>query len=164
MSEYHGRRRHRIGLLMILVTALSLLTASPAAAADDPEFIPAADNPCGVDILVEAEGSPRQTDRARAGYALYTITNLESGATFVQRSRGVLTETFDGSTETWQLTVQGRFWWESFPGEPGPSGVVEEPGLWISIHGVLEVTLSGDTATAFALRGSYRDICAELTN
>jgi hypothetical protein len=147
---------------MVLVTALSLLTASPAAAADDPEFIPAADSFCGFDMLLEGEGSPRQTDRARAGYALYTFTNVATGATFVQRSRGVLTSTFDGSAE--RITVQGRYWIGLFPGEPGPSGVVEEPGLLLSVHGVLEFTLDADAITAFSLDGSYVDICAKLSD
>jgi hypothetical protein len=150
---------------MALIIGLSLLTASPAAAADESEFIPADDNPCGVDILIESEDSPRQTDRARAGYAKYTITNLDTGATFVQRSRGVPTATFHPSSETWEVTIFGRYYIALYPGEPGPAGVVEEPGLWISIHGVLEFTMTTDEVVVeFSLDGSYIDVCAELTD
>jgi hypothetical protein len=159
------RKRLCRALLMILVTALSLLTASPTVAADDREFIPAADNPCGVDILLESQDSPRNTDHARAGYKNYTFTSVETGATFVQRSRGVPTFTFDASTETWEVTIFGRIWLTLFPGEPGPSGVVQEPGLWISTHGVLKYTLTNeDVLIAYSLKGSYTDICAELTD
>lgn len=48
MSEHRGSRNHRTGLLLTLVTAMSLFAASPAAAYHS-FVIPAADNGCGVD-------------------------------------------------------------------------------------------------------------------
>lgn len=42
-----------------------------------------------------------------------------------------------------------------------PTGVVEEPGLWILTYGELEYTLDGnDVAIAFSLKGTHT-ICAQ---
>ena len=148
-------------LLLTLAMGISLVVASPVSA-DHSQFIPAADNPCGVDILLEVEHRP--SDSGRAGYGDYTFTNLETGATYVQRSRGLPTETFDATTESWHITINGRVWTTLYPGEPGPSGVVQEPGLWILTNGTVEYTLDQSGAlTAFSLDGTYSDLCAELS-
>lgn len=140
-----------------------MFAASPAAATHESFFfvIPAGENPCGVDVLVDVYDG---ADRAPVGNADITFTNLETGATYVQRSRYVETWTYDASSESWDGTVKGRKWTPWFPGEPGPSGEVQEPGLWILTFGKLEYTLDGnDVATAFTLHGTYIDLCAELT-
>lgn len=156
MEDRARNRRRSAWLILTLTIGSSLLTASPVAA-NDSEIIPAADNPCGVDILLESEG-------VAMGFGNYTFTNLETDATFVQRSRGVLTETFDAATESWHIEIRGRIWTPLYPGEPGPSGVVQEPGLWIVTYGTLQYTLDNDGAlTAFSLDGTYTDVCAELT-
>jgi hypothetical protein len=163
MYEHRGRRNQRTGLLLTLVAALSLFAASPVAAADYSEIMPADENPCGVDILLEVDFLP--TDRAPIGYGDITFTNLETGATYVQRSRYLETWTFDASTESWHATTLGRKWIPLYPGEPGPSGVVQEPGLWILTYGKLEGTLTdNDVLTAFSLKGTYTDLCAELSS
>ena len=81
---------------MILVTALSLLTTSPAKAAAFSEFSPASDNPCSVDILIEADFLPN--DRSPLGYGDITFTNLETGVSYLQRSRHTDRFAFDEAT------------------------------------------------------------------
>jgi hypothetical protein len=160
MSE-HRDRRGLDHLAIVLAAGLSLFAAAPVAAADLSFFSPAAENPCGVDILVEADFLP--TDRARLGYGDITFTNLETGATFLQRSRHTDRVTYVASTQSWDVTVVGRIWTPIYPGEPGPSGIVQDPGLWIVTDGKLEYTLDqNDALTAFSLQGSYADVCVEL--
>lgn len=162
MSKHRAIRRSMTRLLLSLAIGTWLLTASPAAAADYSEIIPAVDNPCGVDILLEVNFLP--TDRAQIGYGDIKFTNLETDATFLQRSRYREYALFDASIESWEITVVGRKWTPWYPGEPGPTGVVQEPGLWIVTYGRLEYTVTTeDVATAFTLEGTYTDVCAQLT-
>lgn len=73
--------------------------------------------------------------------------------------------TFDASTESYHITVIGRIWTQVYPGEPGPSGVVQEPGLELLTYGKLEFTLDGNGALiAFSLKGTCTDLCEELSS
>jgi len=161
MSEYRVRRSHRIWLLLTLVTGTSLFAASPAGAYHS-FTIQASDNGCAVDLQVEAE---HLGDRVPIGNGDITFTNLETGATYLQRSRYTATETSDASTQSVHVRITGRIWFPLYPGEPGPSGVVQEPGLELLISGTVNATFDENGAvTAFSLDGTYTDLCAKLSS
>jgi hypothetical protein len=94
------------------------------------------------------------------------MSNLETGATYLQRSRYTETEIFDPSTNTLQVTITGRIWIGFFPGDLGPSGVVQWPGAALAFSGTVELTVDADTFayTAFSYTGAYIDLCAELSD
>jgi len=141
---------------------LSSLSASPASAADVSFISPADENGCGVDLLIEADFS---VDRNPVGYGDITFTNLETGASYLQRSRHTDTETFDPSTGNWHIVVMGKIWTPLYPGEPGPEGIVQEPGVELLTSGRLEYTLTSEgVLTEFSLDGTYVDLCAELSD
>jgi hypothetical protein len=166
LSSQRERKSHFTVLLITLAT-LSLFAATPAAASHS-FVIPADENGCGADLQVEAvhlaDRAP-DSDRDPLGYGDITFTNLETGATYLQRSRYQETVTFDVSTDSFHITITGRIWMQVYPGEQGPSGVVQEPGLELLTDGKLEYTLgSNDVLTAFSLEGTYIDLCAELSS
>jgi len=162
MSEYGGRKRIRIWALLTLSTAIVLSPSAPARA-DHSFTLPASDNGCGVDLRVEAEhGSGRAS--SRIGYGDITFTNLETGATYLQRSRYTETETFDPSTGSTHIQILGNIWIALYPGEPGPSGVIQEPGAELLVSGRLTITFDENfVVTAFSLNGTYDDLCALVT-
>jgi hypothetical protein len=149
------------GLLLVLATGIFFFAASPASA-DHSFILPASDNGCAVDLKLEAEHG---SGTARIGYGDITFTNRETGATYLQRSRYISTETFDPSTRSWHINVKGNIWMPLYPGEPGPSGVVQEPGLELLVSGTLDYTLNRKgILTSFSLVGTYNDLCALLTD
>ena len=148
-------------LLLLLATGIFLFEATPASA-DHSFIIPASDNGCAVDLKVEAEHGSGAAS-TRIGYGDITFTNLETGATYLQRSRYTSTATFDPSTKSWHVTITGNVWMALFPGDAGPSGVVRDPGLELLVSGTLEFTLNRkDVVTSFSLTGTYDDLCALL--
>ncbi len=84
---YGGLTRKRLFVLLAVTTGAFLSAASPATA-EDSEFIPASDNGCAVDLQVSVGGHDHQ---ARIGTGDIAITNLDNGATYLQRSRHVET-------------------------------------------------------------------------
>jgi hypothetical protein len=145
----------------ILLAGIALTAAAPVLA-DHSAFIPADENGCGFDILAKADHLPGVA-RAPIGSGDITFTNLETGASYLQHSRYTADVTFDASTKSYHITITGRIWTQLYPGEPGPNGVVEEPGLELLTDGVLEYTLNRKgVVTAFSLHGTYQDLCALL--
>jgi hypothetical protein len=140
------------------------LFAVPAALADDAVVIPAGDG-CAFDVLVEQTvGAPG--DRVPIGFADYTFTNVDTGDSYLQKSRVVFTETFDPETNSLLFEVTGRFYSSFFVGDQGPEGEVEFPGLLLAFKGSIQFTLGLDTGlyTAFSYQGKSVDICAELAD
>ena len=118
------------------------------------KVIPASDNGCAVDLEVSVGGHDHQ---ARIGTGDITITNLENGVTYLQRSRHVDTETFDPITGNWNVTVRGKIWFPLYSGEPGPSGVVQEPGAELLLSGNLSYTVTSENVlTAFSFERYVR--------
>lgn len=149
-------------LVLVLAIGIVLLSATPASAYHS-FTIPARDNGCGVDLKVEAEHGSGGAS-TRIGYGDITFTNLETGATYLQRSRYTATSTYDESTKSWDVHITGNIWMALYPGEAGPSGVVQEPGLELLVSGTLEFTVTRkDVVTYFSLTGTYDDLCALLT-
>jgi hypothetical protein len=164
MNRFRGPLSRRTSLLTTLLAAMSLVFASPAAAYHS-VFLPADENGCGVDLLAEATHRDQAGDRFPIAYGDITFTNLETGATYLQRSRYTATEEFDASTGSWHITIIGRVWLQLYPGDLGPSGVVQEPGLELLTSGNLEFTIdSNDAIIAFVLHGTSTDLCEQLTH
>jgi hypothetical protein len=159
VSEYCVLNCKRLFALLAVTTGLFLSAASPATAADS-EVIPAAENGCGVDLGL----SVARESQARIGYGDATITNLDNGATYVQRSRHVDTETYDPTTGNLYVTIRGKYWLALYPGDAGPSGVVQEPGAELLLSGRLSYTFSTreNLVTAVSIEGTYQDLCELL--
>jgi hypothetical protein len=135
-----------------------LSAASPATAAELSFTLPARDNGCAVDLQVDVDSV------GPGGPANITITNLATGASYLQRSRYTETVTFDPTTRSEHIEVIGNKWIRLYPGEPGPDGVVREPGAELLVSGTLEYTLDRKgVLTAFSLNGTYDDLCALLS-
>ena len=91
-----------------------------------------------------------------------TLTNLETGTTFLQKTRGQITDRFDPQTNKLRFTTSGRIFISFLPGDQGPFGEVDEPGLLLSIigHQVATLDLDANVITSYSLRGQATDICA----
>ena len=166
MSKVHGRRRRTIAVLLALMAAVTLFAASPAAASS---FVFRAGTACPFDIQIEAtaqaqDGAPGHQISHQVVSGNITITNLETGATYLWFSRYNDTETFDPATKTYHVTVEGRTIFLPATGDSGPSGVVGESGALYGMSGTMEYTVTKQgVITDFSFTGSYVDICAELS-
>ena len=93
-----------------------------------------------------------------------TLTNVDTGKSLVHRSRFSATD--------WPSSVEGEIVFETsgqlfmtvFPGDQGPYGLVEYPGLLLSVNGHTRVTMDSSTFvyTSFSLNGTATDLCAAL--
>ncbi|QSZ51416.1 hypothetical protein EU811_22095 [Arthrobacter sp. TS-15] len=93
-----------------------------------------------------------------------TLTNVDTGKSVVHRSRFHATD--------WPSSVEGDIVFETsgqlfmtlFPGDQGPYGLVEYPGLLLSVNGHTRVTMESSTFvyTSFSLNGTATDLCAAL--
>jgi hypothetical protein len=148
---------------VLLVSAITLIAASPVWAHHD-IIIPADENACGFDLRAQADHLP-DVARAPIGFGDITFTNLETGATYLQHSRYTATEAVDPETGSVHVKIIGRIWFELYPGDQGPSGEVQEPGLDLLLSGTMEFTVNGENViTAFSLRGTHQDLCAFLSD
>ena len=166
MSKLHGRRRRTITVLLAMMAAISLFAASPAAGASS--FVFRAGTVCAFDVQLADEEQPQDGsvgDHARAAVnADITITNLETGATYLWSSRYTGTETFDPTTKTYHVTDVGRILSWFFDGDIGPDGPVGESGALLGFDGTREYTITKKgVVTAFSFTGTYIDICALLS-
>ena len=160
-----GKRVRSIRLATVIAIGITLL-AVPAASAEEGFVLPAGQG-CSFDVHVEEGPSPDTGgDRNPVGSGNIIFTNLESGATYLQRSRHIGTETFDPDTNTVQVEERGRIFIWFYPEDQGPNGVVGEPGAVLAFSGPLQYTLDLDTELflSFSYEGTYIDICAELAD
>lgn len=159
MFERLGYPRRSIRMAVIAVAVLTLILA-PAVSAVEPVIIPAGEG-CSFDVLLEPTSGPAGD---KIGFADITMTNLDTGASYVQRSRYLQTETIDPATNTGVWNVIGRILIGFFPGDMGPYGVVGEPGAMLGFTGSFQLTYELDTGvtTAFSYRGHLIDLCARL--
>jgi hypothetical protein len=165
MTKVRGRtRKHRV-VLLTMVAATSLFAASPAAATS---FVIRAGTVCPFAVQIEdapqaQDGAPGHQISHQVGSGNITITNLETGATYLWFSRHTETETFDPATMTYHVLDEGRVLLVFFTGEPGPNGVVGESGALYGMSGTREYTVTKKgVITAFSFTGSALDICAEI--
>jgi hypothetical protein len=165
MRKIRGRKRKHSVALLTMVVAISLFATSPAAAIS---FVLRAGTPCPFAVQIEdaaqaQDGAPGQTISHAVGSGNITITNLETGATYLWFSRHTSTETFDPATKTYHETDEGRVLTFFSAGEPGPNGVVGKSGALYGMSGTREWTYTKNGVTiAFSFAGSAVDICAEI--
>lgn len=147
--------------IVALGLAFSLSTSTLGA---EPDIIPAGFG-CSFDVLVE----PEQKDGAAAahmpiGFGNITLTNMDTGASILTKSRYTLTETVDPDTNQVFVEIKGRFLLVLWPGDQGPLGEVQEPGMLIRVVGDTRFTadLETEVVTAFAIKGHVTDMCVLL--
>ncbi len=131
--------------------------------------------PAGLGCAFDVGGEPSDGARQKVtvfsdgrtvthGHAEPTLRNLETGASFVQRSRYKSTAIYDPESNVVFEDVSGRIYIQFFPGDQGPNGVVGEPGALLAVSG--HVTLAFDLDTflfvSFSLDGHATDLCALL--
>jgi len=63
------------------------------------------------------------------------------------------------------VEISGQIFITLFPGDQGPSGVVEEPGLLLSVIGHQRIAnIAGTLVTvSYSLDAQATDICAQLS-
>lgn len=130
---------------------------------------------CSFDVQIQPSENARQAitefsdGRVQTiGHAEWTLVNVETGDSFHQISRYKKTETFDPVADEIVDEISGRFFVNFFPGDQGPSGLVEEPGAVLSVIGHQRFTIDPDpdpfVVTSYSLDGRVAtDICAALS-
>ena len=161
-------------LLTIFGLAPAVLAAKPTRTLvefSDPWVFPAGLG-CAFDVgAVPSDGARGAiTDfgdgvTATVGHGNGTFTNLDTGASYFQMSRYRAIETYDPVTNDVVIQLSGRVWFNLYPGDQGPFGLVDEPGALLSIQGQVAYTFDLDTelVTSFSLDGQATDICALLS-
>lgn len=93
-----------------------------------------------------------------------TFTNLDTGKTLVHRSRFMFVEHPSSVEGQVAFESSGQWFMTLLPGDQGPNGLVEYPGLLLSINGHVRITMDTSTFvyTSFSLNGTATDLCAAL--
>ncbi|HSV41473.1 MAG TPA: hypothetical protein VLI04_22100 [Nocardioidaceae bacterium] len=157
-----------VRLATVLAIGVTLMGAPPASA--DHSWIYPAGEGCSFGVLMEAVHPPEPAgepgvDRKPIAMGDATLTNLDTGATYLQRVRYLGSETYAPETNTWLVEYRGRRIINFYPGDQGPNGLVEEPGLLLAFTGSIQTWVDPDTFyfTEFSFEGTYVDLCAELS-
>jgi len=139
--------------------------------AGEPEVVPAG-LACPFDVLWTPQGSPGfqivtsfSSGRVTTvGHGEPTITNLDTGTSYTNRSRYEITEVYDEAANDILGEGHGRIAFSFFPGDQGPFGEVGADGAFYSLVGNFRFTFDLDTEsiTSFELVGTATDICAIL--
>ncbi len=166
--------------LFVLIVAVMLIAVPTSAAtrpvvthktpAESPEpFVIAAGQGCAFDVLAAPAWGHMVTlewpNRVEGtGNADITLTNLQTGKQYIQRSRYVYTDTFDPATNTFENVTYGSKYTTFWPGDQGPNGIVTGSGEMWSFVGRISITADADTGvfTEFSLKGNKLDLCAIL--
>ena len=95
-----------------------------------------------------------------------TLTNLETGEVFLQRTRAKITDVYDPLANDVLEEISGRIFVGFFPGDEGPFGEVGENGALYSVIGHQRLTydLDAQVITSYSLDGRAIDICAALSD
>jgi hypothetical protein len=93
-----------------------------------------------------------------------TLTNLDTGTSYFQRSAFAETDTYDPETNTILDVTSGRWFENFFPGDQGPFGEVGENGALFAVVGHAQLTVDLDTGriTSFSYVGTVTDLCPLL--
>jgi hypothetical protein len=96
-------------------------------------------------------------------HADFTLTNLDTGATFVQHTNATFTDTPTADGNIFEV-LDGSFFFGFLPGDQGPDGVVGEGGASYILVGHFEYTFDPDTFQIISFQGSGRatDLCQLL--
>ena len=165
---------------LALALALVAATAMPAAAAQPTRIVidaqPTTHYPAGtgcadfdVTVYRPRGGWTAITDfsggrEAVVNHAIErTITNDETGATFVENSISHEVDTFENG----QIigTISGQFIFEFYPGDVGPDGVVLDHILALYVQGWASYVIDDTTfaTLGITITGTTMDICAALS-
>lgn len=174
----NGRRVLRSRRWAALGFAVALMWVQPAAASQPtrtliyPEamVIPAGSG-CAFDVLEEPlRGWAAVTEFSDGAFVLKAqvnaaITNVETGATFVHKARFHGVERFDPETGLIRGVTNGPIVWWLSPGDVGPYGVVEDPGVFVRIVGTVWYAVDPETGALveFSYQGSIVDVCALIS-
>ena len=95
-----------------------------------------------------------------------TLTNLETGDVFLQKTRVKVTDVYDPVANDVLEEISGRIFVGFFPGDQGPFGEVGATGAVYSVIGHQRLTydLDTDVITSYSLEGQAIDICAALSD
>jgi hypothetical protein len=172
-----GRLAKRRNLLMLGAVAGAALVAAPMSVAASPVRIVITPGPfvfpagfgCAFDVGV-LPNSPTKITEFSDGRTVTqvtaepTLTNLDTGTSYIQRRRFTGTDTIDPETNVDFSTTNGRFLVNFFPGDRGPFGVVGENGALLVFVGNVHPTADLNTGqiTSFSYVGTVTDVCAIL--
>lgn len=172
----------RPGCTFLVVALLSAVgVACPASAAEgakptrtvltvpEPFVIPAGQG-CTFAVAAEAEAVRVTTTEFADGRIVTqdiadpSLTNVDTGKSLVHRSRFHATERPSSVEGEIAIETSGQLFLTVFPGDQGPYGLVEYPGLLLSVNGHTRVTMDSSTFvyTSFSLNGTATDLCAAL--
>ena len=92
-----------------------------------------------------------------------TITNDDTGATFVEVTSSHEVDTFENGVI--RGSISGQFIFEFYPGDVGPDGVILDHILALYIQGWATYVIDGTTfaTLAITIKGTTTDICAALS-
>jgi len=98
------------------------------------------------------------------GHGEPTLTNLDTGTSYLQVSRYEITEVYDEAANDALGEGHGRIAWSFYPGDQGPFGEVGENGEFYSLIADFRYTFDLDTelVTSFEFSGSATDLCQIL--
>lgn len=163
-----------IALAAFLIAATPVFGVTPTRTVNDqlePLFFPAGFG-CSFDMFMEPLPGSRLVSTEFADgrwmiteHADVMITNLDSGAALTHRGRFQSINSYDEATNSIDSVLTGQLSYVLFPGDEGPSGTVEDPGLFLRIVGTVETTFDLDTGliTSFAYTGTATDLCALIS-
>jgi hypothetical protein len=163
----------------VIALALAVLWATPAAASQPTRTVlhptgglhPAGQG-CAFDIsYVDAQGAfIAVTDfsdgtEAAIVHAVATLTNDDTGATFVHKAFFHDVDWFDAADGVWRAVTSGQsvFWF--YPGDVGPYGIVGADGLALRIEGTIWSAWdpNANAVTEFAYVGTVTNVCTLLS-
>ena len=163
----------------VIALALAMLSAAPAAATQPTRTVfhptggshPAGQG-CAFDIsYVDAPGARITVTDFSDGreisdvHAVATLTNDETGATFVHKAFFHDVNWLDAANGVYRGMTNGQsvFWF--FPGDVGPYGIVGADGLALRIEGTIWYSADATTfaITEFAYNGTVTNVCTLLS-
>ena len=163
----------------VIAIAIALLVAAPASAAQPIRtvFYPTggshpAGQGCAFDIsYVDAPGARiTVTDfsdgrEAADVHAVATLTNDETGATFVHKAFFHDLSWFDATAGVYRDVTNGQVVVWLYPGDIGPYGIVGADGLAVRIEGTVWSAWDPNlnAVTEFAYQGTATNVCALLS-
>jgi hypothetical protein len=167
---------------VLAVVALLVLIAVPAALGAKPTrtvvgsepFVVPAGFGCSFDLGIDPDEKSGQAITEFSdgriqiiGHGTATVTNLETGDSFVQRSRYREIDTYDPVANDLLIEITGRYLLGLFPGDQGPFGEVGENGGAFRVigHQTFTVDLDSDElVTSYSLNGQATDICPLISD
>jgi hypothetical protein len=179
MCERPDNRRGSTALVAVVVAALALIAAPPALGVKPTKtvleaegFVIPAGEGCAFDVEEQVpEGTTFVVKEFSDGRIVThgnsdpTLVNLDTGDSFIQRTRATVTETYDAEANDLSVEISGRVFVSFLPGDQGPFGEVGAAGGLFSVigHQRFTVDLDSDVITSYSLAGKAIDICPLLS-